>query len=449
MTAAAAMTRWADALCALATAGERIDVHVEHSHREGLRLTAPEVVLPRGDSLTALVRLSLHDRDGYVALTDTDMTAATEAIAAVRAVLSRWGRPVPTTCASHTDRTWSLEERTDHSITPHRLQTLDARLRATADEARSTVRDAAIVVEQTHAVFASTHQTELHFDRTSVEGRCILGSTRQGNTPPSTAITHAHRIDLLDFSDSITEAAWHARALTAQASTSPPIHSLLLLPPRVAARILAAVVRDVASARGTHVAATTKLMDDGRAMGSPHAALFDHEGTLTGVSPFLAADGAVTLPHSRATAQDGDRLGGHAIRLEYDTVPEPWPRNVLMTASSPPADDTNQAWFCHAVAGADVTHIRSSDRMTIRLSTAVREANSAMTDTGVIVVTASAAEILEALRPLTDKPSFLPSREFTVGSGWATLDVSALPSETMPTQKPRHAHEGRGAGARS
>lgn len=424
MTSQWDLAKAAEQTCALARPGERIDVYLQRSHREGFRLAHPEQAIPRGRQSMTLVRLERSGREAYAGLTHWAAPAVTETVEGLRSGIARLGRQVASTTDHHSGFIWRANERTDVSPDRSAILRLADELRRSAEAQRCAIVDAALIVEQLQAAHASSHRGTVSYDRTLIECKAIVSAG--GGRSRTTAVQHAHRLERLDPTESLSGAAWTAAAAAAPLGSAPSLEKVIL-PPRVTSLVLGAVVHDVLAVGRTRVGPSAGLVDDGRSLGAPDAAPFDYDGTPTGVDTVIDTEGRVTLPVSRATARHGDRLGGHAFRQEYDVAPRPHPRNLTMNVSTiEPLPDS--AWFAWAVAGAELTHMRSADLLTLRLSVARREGER-YTRGPQLVLTASAAEILTALRPIRPQATFLAGTGPRVGAGWAELHLGDLRTE--------------------
>jgi predicted Zn-dependent protease len=437
--------RWAARVRDLAHPGERLDVYASRTSRAATRLGGPYRDVPRSGEFAALLRLSVAGRDAYVALAGPDEHQAADALRLARALVPH-GRQHDDPPAAFADAGWDPAGREDPALgNADRAGTLRGIVERVRDSVESggpaTVGDLALLEEHASYGYASTHAPDLRYRRSLLTLRVFVDRTVDGQRYRALATAYAHRTTDLDVPGAVRGARWQVDALAAgtrPVSAAAAGQRLLLTPP-VAARLLGVLARDLTDGVGAAVPGglAYPLVDDGRAAGAPHAALFDHEGSLTGRLDLVDTGGTVRRLRSRGPGAEGraGTLTGHATRQVYQTVPQPWPRNVFLPGQAAEPGDDAAAWFGYDLRGDGVSHMRTGGEITLRVDTAVRDP-AAVYRTGVLVIRATAGALLAAVREAGRPVVYQQLTEFSAGGGWTVLDTSRLRCEMLAGSEP-------------
>lgn len=415
-----------------ATRGERLDVLATVSARRKHQVSPDGIrsgAVLRDESM--MLRLASHGRDVHLSA-GSGCRVAPELVAEARDLLPH-GRPYPKTTTASVREPWDTAVHLDDELGEHRaLATVRDHAESLAagvgrrQSIRMRILDCVVTEEVRAEAYATTRNESVDYVTTHYEVRFLVEIVRDGRRLRLWVSRHSHRLRDLQTEEMLQEAGWRGSAMLDQRRAG---HSgrVLLLTPRAAASLLGLLVVDWLD--GIPFAPSDcRVVDDPHASGGLRARPFDEEGTPTGVAVLLDSDGTRNDITCRGSGSPDEpvALTGHAARPSDRAMPDALPTNVRIETTPVTEPDAFSGLAAYAVRGDGVQRFRSGDRFTIRLDTALINDGAPRQGVGAYVLSATASEVLRAVRASTPTRSYFPSRNCWTGGAWLKLDSSVL-----------------------
>ena len=447
----------ADRACAVGRAGENVELHTS------IVLRRQYPLLPQAEPTrlavvqhAALLRLSRAGQDVFLTIDADDPQTVAGALTVGRTLLPH-GRSVwdlsdlasadPLDPMALADPAAVSTAARRQRVEALRVELADVLASLPSGQPMSMLR---ATLREDHAVtaFASCQRRSIGQVRTSFELRCVLAAAAAGPAQPVVVSAFAGRPERLNLAALLRAGGWRATAATVPgpAAGARPSNDRLLLTPLAAAQVLQAVTQVILSRPQPALAprpVRLPLLDDPLAADGPRSARFDQEGIAC--SPVSLVDRAgrvgrlVSRGSSRgaepAAVQPTDRLTGHAVRSDYQTVPEPTPSNVRLEPSGywPAADLDGTVGY---TVDTNLQHASSGNRLSLRIATATVRAGAVRQRQPSLRVAGSPYQVLAAVVGASEVCGYAQGPEFSTAGCWLLLDLSALdPADRDPADR--------------